>query len=86
MKDKMMKCPEEVKLTFDVSAKEDILKCLNKAIDKEGFIVEKNNPSQRVLTVDGEEISIEEFGGVQKGSEVFIKNDLVSLMKLSKQK
>ena len=32
-----------------------------------------------------EELTLEEFGGVQKGSEVFIKQDLVSLMRLSKK-
>jgi hypothetical protein len=75
---------ENIKLTFEDSAKKEILEFLNKDIDKEGFIVEKENPNQRVFTVDGEELSFDELGGIQKGSEVFIKKDLVSLMRLSK--
>lgn len=74
-----------VQILFDKSAKKDILELLDKTIDSEGLIVEKNNPNQRVLTFDGEEISLDEFGGIQKGSEVFIKNNLVSLIRLSKR-
>lgn len=74
-----------VTLTFDKSVKKEILEFLNKAIDEDGFIVEKENPKQKVLTFDGEEITEEEFGGIQRGSEVFIKDDIVSLMRLSKK-
>lgn len=73
------------KINFDKNAKEEILNILGKAVNTEGIIVEKENPSQKVLTFDGEEISLEEFGGIQKGSEVFIKNNLVSLIRLSKR-
>lgn len=75
---------ENIKLTFEDSAKEEVLDFLNKDVDREGFIVEKNDKKQRVLTVDGEELSLNELGGIQKGSQVFIKNDLVALMRLSK--
>lgn len=71
-------------IVFDKNAKREILELLGKDIDKEGYITEKGT-SQRVLTFDGEEISLEEFGGIQKGSEVFIKNNLVSLIRLSKR-
>jgi len=72
-------------IVFDKSVKKEILDILNKTVDKDGLIVEKDNPEQKVLTFDGQEISQDEFGGVQKGSEVFIKNNLVSLMRLSKK-
>lgn len=72
-------------ITFDKSAKRDILDLLGKAVNDEDLIVEKGNPRQKVLTFDGEELSLEEFGGVQKGSEVFIKDNLVSLIRLSKR-
>ena len=77
-----MEC--ELKLTFDESAKKDILDFLDKKVDKDNFIVEKNNQKQRVLTEMGEEVSYDEFGGAKKGSEIFIKKDLISLMRLSK--
>ena len=51
---------------------------LDKTVDSEGFIVEKENPTQRVLTVGGEEVLYDEFGGAKAGSEVFIKKDLIS--------
>jgi hypothetical protein len=70
-------------ITFEASAKEDILSFFDKSVDDEGLIVEKNNPSQRVITLDGEEISLKEFAGIKRGSEIFIKSDLISLMNLS---
>ncbi|MBU0662702.1 MAG: hypothetical protein ABH854_00585 [Candidatus Diapherotrites archaeon] len=72
-------------ITFDKNARKDILDLLDKTVDEDGLIVEKEKPEQKVLTFDGEEISLEEFGGVKRGSEVFIKDNLVSLIRLSKR-
>lgn len=73
------------KLFFDKSARLDVLNLIEKTVDQEGFIVEKENLSQRVLTFDLQEIKVEDFGGVKKGSEVFIKDNLVSLLKYIKR-
>lgn len=83
--EKGAKCemPSEPKITFDKSAKMFILDVLDKAVNEEGLIVEKTNSNQKVLTPDGEDISVEEFGGTKKGSELFIKRDLASLMRFS---
>ncbi len=70
-------------ITFEASAKEDILSFFDKSVDDEGLIVEKDNPTQRVITLEGEEISLKEFAGIKRGSEIFIKSDLISLMNLS---
>lgn len=70
-------------IEFDASAKSGILAFFNKSIDAENYIVEKDNPSQRILADDGEEIDIEKFAGITKGSEIFIKSDLPSLIRLS---
>lgn len=70
-------------ITFDESSKQSLLRIMNKSVDSQGFIVEKENPSERVLTKDGEEIKLEEFAGVRKGSEVFIKNDINSILELA---
>ncbi len=73
-------------IIFDKAVKHQILELFGKTLDAEGYIVEKDNPSQRVLTFDeGREITFDDFGGLQKGSEVFIKNNLVSLIRLSKR-
>ncbi|HLD55023.1 MAG TPA: hypothetical protein VJB35_02060 [Candidatus Nanoarchaeia archaeon] len=70
-------------IIFDESSKKSLLRIMNKSVDSQGFIVEKENPSERVLTKDGEEIKLEEFAGVRKGSEVFIKNDMNSILELA---
>lgn len=70
-------------ITFDKSARKFVLASFNKTTDDEGYIVEKSNPKQRVLSPDGEEVKETEFAGVKKGSEVFIKSDLMSIIELS---
>lgn len=71
------------KVTFENSAKKYILEAFDKTTDTEGYIVEENDLSQRVLAPNGEEIKEEEFAGIKKGSEVYIKSDLISLIKLA---
>jgi len=70
-------------ITFDSSVKKQILGIFDKQVDAEGYIVEKNNPGQRVLTPDGDDIHLDEFTGIYKGSEIFVKSDIVSLVELS---
>ncbi len=72
-------------ITFDDSLKEDILKALDKSVDKEGYIVEKSFPEQKVLSPDGEEVHINDFARITKGSEIFIKKDLPSLVAFAKK-
>lgn len=72
-------------ITFDKSAREFILDTFGKTIDREGFLVEKDNPAQRVLALDGQEIQADRFGGVRKGSEIYIKSDFISLIELFDQ-
>lgn len=72
-------------ITFDKSAKKDILKLYGKTIDDESFIVEEDNKKQRVLTPKGEEIHIGDWGGIYKGSEAFAKSDTISLIELAKK-
>ncbi len=65
-------------ITFEESAKEVILSFFDKTIDSDGFIVEKDT-GQRVITSDGEEITLEEFAGIVKNG-IFIKSNLPSLI------
>lgn len=69
-------------IIFTKSASEFVLDAFGKTKDIEGYLVEKSNLKQRVLNLDGEEIKIEQFGGIKKGSQIFIKSDLISLMRL----
>ena len=73
---------EEPEIIFDKSSKDFILDMFDKKIDNEGFIVEKANEKQRVLTFELEELKAEKFGGIQKGPEIFIEDNFVSLFKL----
>ncbi len=68
------------KITFEKSASEFVLDAFGKKIDPDGYIVERQEPKQFVLTPDAEKIKLEEFGGIRRGSEIFIKNDLMSLI------
>ena len=71
-----------VTITFEVSAKKEILSFFDKTTDDQGYIVEKEDITQRVITPEGEEVKLDEFAGIRKGSEIFIKSDLPSLFNL----
>lgn len=69
-------------ITFDKKSTDFILDAFDKAVDQEGYIVEKSGEQRRVLSPDGEEVKKNSFAGIRKGSEIFIKSDLISLIKL----
>ena len=73
-----------VMFKFDKSLERDMLSAFNKGVDTDGFIVEQDT-GQKVVTPEGDNVHIDEFAGIAPGSEVFIKSDLVSLMKFSKK-
>lgn len=70
-------------ITFEKEMANDILNLFNKTVDDSGYIVEKDNIDQKVLTIDGEELKIEDFAGIRPGSEIFIKSDLISIINLA---
>lgn len=72
-----------MQITFDKSVKNFILDFFDKTTDKEGYLVEKSNLEQKVLTQDGQDITEDEFGGIIPGSTIFVKNDLPTAMELS---
>jgi hypothetical protein len=59
-------------------AKRAILKIAGKSVDKYGYIIDEKG--QRVVAPNGEEVKLENFAGIRPGSEVFITNDLPSLL------
>jgi hypothetical protein len=74
----------EINITFNSSAKRDILKFFEKEVTSEGIIIESSS-KEKVLGLDGTEVCEEEFAGIKAGSEIFLKNDLVSLMQLAEE-
>jgi hypothetical protein len=75
----------DIKITFDSNAKEDILSFFDKEINDEGIIVESST-KEPIISLDGTEVHEKEFAGIKNGSEIFLKKDLISMMKLSEEK
>lgn len=73
-----------MKVTYSNELTSLVLDAFNKTVDEEGYVVEKNNTSQRVLTQDGKQIPVKFFGGIKKGSELYVSSDLPSIMELCK--
>ena len=71
-------------ITFSESAKAEILDSFNMAVNHEtGYIVEKNNSQKIVLSPEGDPLEFKSFAGIKKGSLVFVKSDITSLIDLS---
>jgi hypothetical protein len=67
-------------LYFTKNAKKEILNIFNKSIDSDDYIIDNQN-KEKVLSIDGKEITISEFAGIKKGSEIFISNNTCSIIK-----
>lgn len=70
------------KLIFKENTLSLILETFGKGINEDGLIIEKAT-GEPVFTPEGDEIQACNFAGIKKGSEIFIKNDLLSLMNLA---
>lgn len=56
-----------------------ILSSIGKEVDEEGYVIDSET-KERVLLPNGEELLFNDFAGVKKGSEIFIKSDIISLV------
>lgn len=72
-----------LRITFDASARDFVLDAFGKTTAN-GFVVEKCNKEQKVLTPRGEDVPVQEFAGVRRGSTIFVKSDIVSLIEAAK--
>ncbi len=66
-------------ITFDKSAATFILGAFGKAVNKEGYITEEGS-GKFVFSRKGEPILLDEFGGIAKGSEIYLKSDIASMI------
>lgn len=73
------------KLLFTEKSLPLILKAFGKSIDENGIIIESST-GEPVLTPEGEEIPAKDFGGIKKGSQIFLKDDLFTIMNLAEGK
>ncbi len=67
-------------IVFSEDVKEFVFEVFNKSVDEDGYIVEKGNKS-RVITPAGEHVPSKDFAAIIPGSEVFVTNDMPSLLK-----
>ncbi|MEK7513603.1 MAG: hypothetical protein AAB580_01815 [Patescibacteria group bacterium] len=65
--------------TFHKSIGFNILSAFGKRIDGDGLIVD-NKTGERILSRNGEEVNIKEFAGITKGSKIYLKSDIPSLI------
>jgi hypothetical protein len=66
-------------ITFETGMEEYVVtEILKKKLDEEDYLIEEDGT--RVLSQDGTEVNIRDFGGFENGSEIFVKKDIVSLM------
>lgn len=71
-------------ITFEKNFQNQILDLFDKKV-KSNVIVEKKT-EEPVLTEGGKTVSETEFAGIRNGSEIFIKNDISSLINYAKKK
>lgn len=66
-------------LTFDESATEFVLESFGREVDQDGYIY---NPEtgERETTPEGNEIHVDDFAGVEKGSTLFLDDDFTTLV------
>lgn len=70
-------------ITFDKSAKTEILNSFNMIVNQDGYIVEKDNPQKIAISPEGDPLELKNFAGIMKGSLVFMRSDINSLINLS---
>lgn len=70
-------------ITFEKEAKKDVLELFGKITDAQGYIVDIEDPTQKILASDGDYLTIEDFAGIRNGSLVFFKSDINSVVELS---
>ena len=73
------------KILFNKQALPYVLEIFGKSINDQGFIVDAET-GKLIITPDDEPITPEEFGAIKKGSEIFLKKDLLTTIKLAENK
>lgn len=80
-----MKSAPDIILTFEDPATDFILDLFDKTVNDDGLIANKSDPEDVVYTPAGITIQRNEFAGIRKGSEIFIRSDIDSVLELVDQ-
>ena len=67
------------KIYFSEGNTELILEAFGKGINDEGYLYELES-EELTMTPSNEEILASQFGGIKKGSEIFLKDDLTTII------
>lgn len=70
------------KMLFNEQALPFILEIFGKTINDTGFISDMNT-GEPIQTPEGDFLTKGKFGGIKKGSEIFLKDDLLTVIKLA---
>ncbi len=70
------------KILFNEQSLPFILEIFGKTINEDGFIIDMNT-GEPIQTPEGDFLTKEKFGGIKKGSEIFLKDDLLTVIKLA---
>lgn len=73
------------KLLFTNASAKYILEAFGKSINSEGIIIEKST-GEPIYTPEGEELTLQTLGAIKKGSEIFMKDDLFSIINIAEGK
>lgn len=69
------------KILFTEEALPFILRAFNKSIGENGTIID-NETGEIVFSPEGEELTLSELGAIKKGSQLFLKDDILSIMNI----
>lgn len=70
-------------ITFDDSARNHVMASFGLTADNDGYLVEKTNRSNRVISINGDPIKADRLASIKKGSLQLFNSDLPSLIQLA---
>lgn len=70
-----------MKIIFEKSLSSYVLDIFGKKTDKDGYIINSKTGRKVLSSSDNEEVHISEFAGITPGSEIYLKSDIISLIK-----
>lgn len=72
-----------MRITYDEAFKDRIIDKLGLKVGQGGYLIEKKT-NRPITDINGDYLKYDQFKGIAKGSVHYIRDDLPSLIKLSK--
>ncbi len=74
-----LKTEAPVLIEFDPQLTDLVLKSFGKTVNREGCVIDSEG--EVVLSARGEQLKRDQFGGVIKGSEIYLQKDIDSVLR-----